>query len=54
VVVVVGTRHAIFTGCRVAVVHRAVIGNEEGGTEIAVCEPVVWSRAWPELRRFYG
>jgi 4-amino-4-deoxy-L-arabinose transferase-like glycosyltransferase len=53
-VVVVGTRHAIFTGCRVAVVHRAVIDNEEDGTEIAVCEPVVWSRAWPELRRFYG
>jgi hypothetical protein len=52
-VVVIGPRHPIFTGCRVAVVHRAVIDNEEDGTEIAVCDPVVWSRAWPELRRFY-
>ena len=52
-VVVIGTRHPIFTGCRVAVVHRAVIENEEDGTEIAVCHPVVWSQAWPELRRFY-
>jgi Dolichyl-phosphate-mannose-protein mannosyltransferase len=53
-VVVVGVRHPIFTGCRVMVVHRAIVENEEDGTEIAVCDPVVWSHAWPGLRRFYG
>jgi hypothetical protein len=53
-VVVVGVRPPIFTGCRVVVVHHAVVANEEDGTEIAVCDPVVWSRAWPALRRFYG
>jgi hypothetical protein len=50
-VVVVGTRSAVFTGCRVVVTHQAIIGNEEDGTEVAVCDPVVWSRVWPELRR---
>ena len=53
-VVVVGRRHPVFTGCRVAVVHRAVIENEEDGTEVAVCDPVVWSRVWPQLRRYYS
>jgi 4-amino-4-deoxy-L-arabinose transferase-like glycosyltransferase len=53
-VVVVGVRHPVFTGCRVVVIHQAVIENEEDGTEVAVCDPVVWSRVWPELRRFYG
>ena len=52
-VVVVGRRHPIFTGCRVVVSHEAVIPNEEDGTEVAVCDPVVWSRVWPDLRRFY-
>ena len=53
-VVVVGGRHPVFTGCRVAVVHRAVIENEEDGTEVAVCDPLVWSRVWQQLRRFYS
>jgi hypothetical protein len=53
-VVVVGQRPPIFSGCRVNVIHRAVIANEEDGTEISVCDPVTWSRVWPELRRFYG
>ena len=53
-VVVVGPRHAAFTGCLVVVTHEAVIENEEDGTEVAVCDPVDWSRVWPELRRFYG
>jgi 4-amino-4-deoxy-L-arabinose transferase-like glycosyltransferase len=52
-VVVVGVRHPIFTGCRVIVVHLAIVENEEDGTEIAVCNPVVWSQVWPSLRRFY-
>jgi hypothetical protein len=38
----------------VIVTHRAVIANEEDGTEISVCDPVKWSRVWPELRRFYN
>ena len=50
--VVVGVRHPVFTGCRVVMTH--VIENEEDGTEVAVCDPVGWSRAWPDLRRFYG
>jgi hypothetical protein len=53
-VVVVGNRDPVFTGCQVVVVHNAVVENEEDGTEIAVCDPVVWSRVWPEVRRFYG
>lgn len=53
-VVVVGNRHPVFTGCEVVAVHRAVVENEEDGTEIAVCDPVVWSDVWPGLRRFYG
>ena len=53
-VVVVGARSPVFTGCRVAVTHEAVVENDEHGTEIAVCDPVTWSRAWPQLRRFYG
>ena len=53
-VVVVGNRHPAFTGCQVVAVHRAVVENEEDGTEIAVCDPVVWSQVWPSLRRFYG
>jgi hypothetical protein len=53
-VVVVGQRPPIFSGCRVSVIHRAVIANEEDGTEISVCDPITWSRVWPELRRFYG
>ena len=53
-VVVVGVRHPVFTGCRVVMTHQAVIENEEDGTEVAVCDPVGWSRAWPDLRRFYG
>ena len=51
-VVVVGPRHAAFTGCLVVVTHEAVIENEEDGTEVAVCDPVVWSRVWPQLRRY--
>jgi hypothetical protein len=43
-VVVVGPRHAAFTGCLVVVTHEAVIENEEDGTEVAVCDPVDWSR----------
>jgi 4-amino-4-deoxy-L-arabinose transferase-like glycosyltransferase len=53
-VVVVGARHPLFTGCRVVRVHHAVIENDEDGTEIAVCDAVLWSRVWPQLRRFYG
>ena len=53
-VVVVGNRHPVFTGCQVILVHRAVVENEEDGTEIAVCDPVVWSQVWPTVRRFYG
>ncbi|WP_158846053.1 glycosyltransferase family 39 protein [Saccharothrix deserti] len=53
-VVVVGGRSPVFTGCRVAMAHEAAVENEEDGTEIAVCDPVVWSRVWPELRRFYS
>jgi 4-amino-4-deoxy-L-arabinose transferase-like glycosyltransferase len=53
-VVVVGNRDPVFTGCQVLVVHRAVVENEEDGTEIAVCDPVVWSQVWPTVRRFYG
>jgi hypothetical protein len=53
-VVVVGVRHPIFIGCRVIVVHHAIVENEEDGTEIAVCDPVVWSQAWTGLRRFYS
>jgi hypothetical protein len=53
-VVVVGPRNPVFTGCRVIVVHRAVVENEEDGTEIAVCNPVVWSQVWPTVRRLYG
>jgi Dolichyl-phosphate-mannose-protein mannosyltransferase len=52
--VVVGPPPPVFTGCRVIVTHRAVIANEEDGTEISVCDPVNWSRVWPELRRFYS
>ncbi|MCV7169950.1 glycosyltransferase family 39 protein [Mycobacterium manitobense] len=53
-VVVVGNRSPVFTGCNVVVTHRAALGNEENGTEIAVCDPVRWSTAWPQLRRFYN
>ena len=53
-VVVVGNRHPVFTGCQVVAVHRAVVENDEDGTEIAVCDPVVWSQVWPGVRRFYG
>ncbi|MDO3634263.1 ArnT family glycosyltransferase [Mycolicibacterium arseniciresistens] len=53
-VVVVGNRSPVFTGCNVVVTHRAALGNEENGTEIAVCDPVRWSAAWPQLRRFYN
>jgi hypothetical protein len=35
-------------------VHHAVVENEEDGTEIAVCDPVVWSQVWPSARRYYG
>jgi hypothetical protein len=52
-VVVVGGPPAVFTGCRVVVTHRAVIANEEDGTEISLCDPVNWSHVWPQLRRFY-
>ena len=52
-VVVVGPPPSVFTGCRVVVTHRAVVANEEDGTEIALCDPVNWSRVWPDLRRFY-
>jgi hypothetical protein len=53
-VVVVGNRSSVFKGCRVIATHQPVIENEEDGTEVAVCDPVVWSRVWPELRRYYG
>jgi 4-amino-4-deoxy-L-arabinose transferase-like glycosyltransferase len=53
-IVVVGARAALFRGCRVVVVNHAIVENEEDGTEIALCDPVVWSQAWPALRRFYG
>jgi Dolichyl-phosphate-mannose-protein mannosyltransferase len=53
-VVVVGNRTPVFTGCQVVAVHHAVVGNEEDGTEIAVCDPVVWSQVWPSARRYYG
>jgi 4-amino-4-deoxy-L-arabinose transferase-like glycosyltransferase len=53
-VVVVGPPPQVFTGCRVVVTNRAVIPNEEDGTEISVCDPVNWSRVWPDLRRFYS
>jgi hypothetical protein len=53
-VVVVGNRNPVFTGCQVLVVHRAVVENQEDGTEIAVCDPVVWPQVWPAMRRFYG
>jgi hypothetical protein len=53
-VVVVGARAALFRGCRVVVVNHAIVENDEDGTEIALCDPVVWSQAWPALRRFYG
>ena len=53
-VVVVGGRSPVFTGCSLVVVHDSVIDNEEDGTEIAVCDPVQWSRVWPQLRRFYS
>lgn len=53
-VVVVGARSHVFTGCRVLLEHESVVENDEDGTEIAVCDPVAWSRVWPELRRFYG
>jgi 4-amino-4-deoxy-L-arabinose transferase-like glycosyltransferase len=52
-VIVVGDRSSVFTGCRVVGTHRAAVDNEEDGTEIAVCDPVRWSTAWPQLRRFY-
>ncbi|KOX14472.1 hypothetical protein ADK67_42595 [Saccharothrix sp. NRRL B-16348] len=38
-VVVVGARSPVFTGCRVAVTHEAVVENEEHGTEVSVCDP---------------
>jgi hypothetical protein len=53
-VVVVGRPSLVFAGCRVVVTHRAVIANEEDGTEISLCDPVNWSQAWPQLRRFYS
>jgi hypothetical protein len=53
-VVVVGRPPSAFTNCHVVVTHRAAIPNEEDGTEISVCDPVTWSRVWPELRRFYS
>jgi hypothetical protein len=53
-VVVVGRPPPEFTGCRVVATHRAVIPNEEDGTEISICDPVDWSRVWPDLRRFYS
>ena len=52
--VVVGPPPPVFTGCRVIVTHRAVIANEEDGTEISTCDPVKWAQVWPELRRFYS
>ncbi len=53
-VVVVGRPPTLFTGCRVVVTHRAVIANDEDGTEISVCDPVSWASVWPKLRRFYS
>ena len=53
-VVVVGARHPLFRGCQVIVVHHSVVQNDEDGTEIAVCDPVVWSQAWARLRRPYN
>jgi hypothetical protein len=53
-VVVVGRPPPVFTGCRAVVTHRAVIPNEEDGTEISLCNPVDWPRVWPKLRRFYS
>jgi Dolichyl-phosphate-mannose-protein mannosyltransferase len=53
-VVVVGRPPPVFTGCRVVVTHRAVIPNEEDGTEISICDMVDWPRVWPDLRRFYS
>ena len=52
--VVVVRPSPVFTGCRVIVTHRAVIANEEDGTQISVCDPVNWPDVWPELRRFYS
>lgn len=53
-VVVVGNRAPLFAGCRVESVHEAVVDNEENGTPIAICDPVDWGSAWPELRRYYS
>jgi hypothetical protein len=53
-VVVVGRPPPVFTNCHAVVTHRAVIPNEEDGTEISVCDPVSWSQVWPQLRRFYS
>ncbi len=53
-VVVVGRPASTFTNCRVVATHRGVIPNEEDGTEIALCDPVMWSKLWPDLRRFYN
>jgi len=53
-VVVVGRPPSVFTGCRSVVTHAAPIANEEDGTQIWICDPVAWSRVWPELRRFYS
>jgi hypothetical protein len=53
-VVVVGRPPSLFTGCRVVVTHRAVIPNEEDGTQISVCDPVDWPQVWPKLRLFYN
>jgi hypothetical protein len=52
-VVVVGRPPTVFPGCRMVATHRAVISNEEDGTEISLCDPVNWSHVWPQLRRFY-
>jgi hypothetical protein len=53
-VVVIGRPPPVFTGCRVIVTHRAVIANDEDGTEISLCDPVNWSQVWPDLRHFYS
>ena len=53
-VVVVGNRHPVFSGCQVVAVHEAPVENEEDGTEVAICDPVEWTKVWPDLRRFYS
>ncbi|MEU7528249.1 glycosyltransferase family 39 protein [Saccharothrix sp. NPDC042600] len=53
-VLVVGRRSPEFTECRVVEIHRAVVANEEDGTDVALCRAPRWSSTWPQLRRYYG